>query len=736
MQQHIPFFGSQRSSYGLSNGNGIQTKLTIGQPGDVYEKEADAMADKVVQRLSESKTDVTNKNGNSVQAKPIAPLSTITPFVQTKCASCEQEEKLQKMEEENEPDLLKGKLQKKPIFESNAEPPDDEKNIQRKCAACEKEEKLQKKDEKKEDKKNILNGKLQKKPIFESNADAPDEEKNIQRKCAECEQEDEKKLQTKSENNSPQNASTSIENSLSSSKGSGSPLPAATRGQMENSLGADFSGVRIHNDSSSGQMNKDLHAQAFTYGSDIYFNSGKYDANSNSGKHLLAHELTHVVQQGDNSSLIQRRVFGDEITFDSLPGIPYKARVSGPYSDPAISQALYGNAGHEIIHDTSDYTIIIIDFSLLLERWKPFFNSADTTHSDQFGLTDEELVNVGLFALGNVLRTNAADSVGFLRTLYNNGVAEIVSQRANMIRGMLPAESAERIIADLGNNLERSEMVSILQRELSSTQAETIARTVSEMRHDLALNTRKAGGMVLERGAELIDGVRGQTRPTYEALRAAGRSDAEIIISATKTNHFVNRLPRGMRIAGGVLLVASAGFSIYLIISADPADRARVAREEAGGFAGGLIGAEAATAICIGVGIATGGFALIVCGIIGGTVGGAIGRDPYGFLQIMDIAPHHSSSQEGRMYRLQGVLEEIDLFILSIPQTTVSESQHALVIATGMVSGELIGGRGHYRKYQVIPANQSSINILGRTEPQYVPDYALVQYSAEDLQHE
>lgn len=66
---------------------------------------------------------------------------------------------------------------------------------------------------------------------------------------------------------------------------------------MENSIGADFSGVRLHTDNAAIQMNKDLHAQAFTHGSDIYFNSGKYDVHSVAGKHLLAHELSHTVQQ-------------------------------------------------------------------------------------------------------------------------------------------------------------------------------------------------------------------------------------------------------------------------------------------------------------------------------------------------------------------------------------------------------------------------------------------------------
>ena len=89
-----------------------------------------------------------------------------------------------------------------------------------------------------------------------------------------------------------------IESSLMSSKGSGSPLPSATREQMESSFGADFSNVRIHTGSNAVGMSKDLHAQAFTHGNDIYFNSGRYDTNSASGKHLLAHELTHTLQQG------------------------------------------------------------------------------------------------------------------------------------------------------------------------------------------------------------------------------------------------------------------------------------------------------------------------------------------------------------------------------------------------------------------------------------------------------
>ena len=234
-----PFFSKTKNNH-----YGIQTKLTVGAPNDVYEKEADTIADKVVQRLAQPQ--VISKKDQSIQAKPSS--TSFTPFVQKKCAHCEEEEKLQKEKE------YKGKerIQKKPIFESDAEPPDDDKKVQRNCAECEKKEKLQKKSD-----------------------------------------------------GSSQTAPSNIESRLSSSKGGGSTLPAATREQMESSFGADFSNVRIHNDSSAVQMSRELNAQAFTHGSDIYFNSGKYDANSEGGKHLLAHELTHVVQQ--NGSSIQTK---------------------------------------------------------------------------------------------------------------------------------------------------------------------------------------------------------------------------------------------------------------------------------------------------------------------------------------------------------------------------------------------------------------------------------------------
>lgn len=89
----------------------------------------------------------------------------------------------------------------------------------------------------------------------------------------------------------------SIETKLSSA-GGGNALPSNTRSNMEQHFGADFSRVKIHTDSGAVQMSKNLGAQAFTHGNNIYFNAGKFDTGSGSGQHLLAHELTHTIQQG------------------------------------------------------------------------------------------------------------------------------------------------------------------------------------------------------------------------------------------------------------------------------------------------------------------------------------------------------------------------------------------------------------------------------------------------------
>lgn len=77
----------------------------------------------------------------------------------------------------------------------------------------------------------------------------------------------------------------------------GQPLDAQTRADMEARLGADFSDVRVHTDSAASESAKAVGAHAYTVGSDVVFQAGRFDPSSHEGRTTLAHELTHVVQQ-------------------------------------------------------------------------------------------------------------------------------------------------------------------------------------------------------------------------------------------------------------------------------------------------------------------------------------------------------------------------------------------------------------------------------------------------------
>jgi hypothetical protein len=175
----------------------VQTKLTVGAPGDKYEQEADSMAAKVM-RMPDSaiQQPIQRQTGEETEAVQMQPLvNSITPLVQR---SSGQEEEVQ----------MKSGLQRA----------SDGSSV----------------------------------------------------------------------------ASGNVENQLAGSKGGGSALSDDVRSFMEPRFGADFSSVRVHTDSNAIQMNKELGAQAFAHGSDIYYGAGK----SPGKDELTAHELTHNLQQG------------------------------------------------------------------------------------------------------------------------------------------------------------------------------------------------------------------------------------------------------------------------------------------------------------------------------------------------------------------------------------------------------------------------------------------------------
>ncbi|MGB3692073.1 MAG: DUF4157 domain-containing protein [Spirulinaceae cyanobacterium] len=203
-----------------STGRGsIQAKLTIGEPGDKYEQEADSVAAEVVQRLSNPASHAPSFEGGSSQiqrqsAIPILP---------------------QKRESTAPMPLDMAET----IGQSNSE---FQQPLRRKG---------------------------------EANVVEPQED---------------------------------LESSLNQAKGGGKALDDSFRAKVEPIMGADFSGVNIHTDSRSDQLNRSIQAKAFATGQDVFFRQGEYQPGTKSGQELIAHELTHVVQQSTSApTAIQRK---------------------------------------------------------------------------------------------------------------------------------------------------------------------------------------------------------------------------------------------------------------------------------------------------------------------------------------------------------------------------------------------------------------------------------------------
>ncbi|NOQ72221.1 MAG: DUF4157 domain-containing protein [Crocinitomix sp.] len=163
--------------------------------------------------------------------------------------------------------------------------------------------------------------------------------KALQRKCATCEKEElpiQRKSWEKEEEYNPYSTENLIQRMASGSgaggvpsnfnsglnQSTGSPMDSGTMSYMENGFGTDFSGVKIHTGATANNLSNQIQAKAFTTGNDIYFNQGEYNPSTNSGKHLLAHELTHTIQQGASGDKVQREPETDTAETDTMEAEP------------------------------------------------------------------------------------------------------------------------------------------------------------------------------------------------------------------------------------------------------------------------------------------------------------------------------------------------------------------------------------------------------------------------------
>ncbi|MGB7442562.1 MAG: DUF4157 domain-containing protein [Coleofasciculaceae cyanobacterium] len=108
-------------------------------------------------------------------------------------------------------------------------------------------------------------------------------------------------------------ASPDLTSAINSARGGGQPLDEGLQQSMGQAMGADFSGVRVHTNTQSDRLNQSIQAKAFTTGQDVFFQQGEYQPGSRGGQELIAHELTHVVQQnGEAVKTILQRTYDKE----------------------------------------------------------------------------------------------------------------------------------------------------------------------------------------------------------------------------------------------------------------------------------------------------------------------------------------------------------------------------------------------------------------------------------------
>ncbi|HVZ40503.1 MAG TPA: DUF4157 domain-containing protein [Candidatus Kapabacteria bacterium] len=148
---------------------------------------------------------------------------------------------------------------------------------------------------------------------------------SVQRTCSSCEAgQEEAMVQAKERRGQVPSVTPAVQRSIDSMRGGGRPLPAAERAFFEPRFGHDFADVRIHDGESAGSSAASLNARAFTVGRDVVFGAGEYSPGSVQGRYLLAHELTHVLQQsaGGAPGTIARKPAAEEEKKTAKPRAP------------------------------------------------------------------------------------------------------------------------------------------------------------------------------------------------------------------------------------------------------------------------------------------------------------------------------------------------------------------------------------------------------------------------------
>ena len=144
-----------------------------------------------------------------------------------------------------------------------------------------------------------------------------------------------------------------MESDIRQAKGGGRALPENLRSSMEGALGADFSGVRVHTGPEADDLNDSMGARAFTTGQDIFLKREEYNPGSSAGQELLAHEVTHVVQQ--NSDVLERHEIQREFNLsDTEKGLLTEENLAALTVDDCLTDRTWFSLVHGYCSEVED----------------------------------------------------------------------------------------------------------------------------------------------------------------------------------------------------------------------------------------------------------------------------------------------------------------------------------------------------------------------------------------------
>lgn len=208
----------------------------------------------------------------------------------------------------------------------------------------------------------------------------------------------------------------------------GQPLDPATRSEMEPRFGRDFGPVRVHTDARAAESARSVGALAYTVGRDVVFGTGQYAPGTVAGARLLAHELTHVVQQGDGHTVLQRQVVATPPSgAAAYTGPSWKSvnqlgvvRVEEAGAEVRGARLRGGpSTSTSVLHHLDENTKVFIIAENPQSKWV-YVNVANKQYRGSFGYVSEALVWRGLPDPDAVLHYVAEAGLGLQKLVENH----------------------------------------------------------------------------------------------------------------------------------------------------------------------------------------------------------------------------------------------------------------------------------------------------------------------------